>query len=204
MIVILLVIGLVFLAGCSSPPPANNKTISCNEYCVSQPHVQCVGEWKISGTYPNCVCNFECRSEPPPNNSKPNTNITPPSTIPPPANNTTQHPSSPPDQSNITPQSPLPPPPSSIRTIEITARKWDFSPGTISVKKGETVKLMITSEDVTHGFSLPEFGIDETLKPGEIVEVEFTPDKTGSFTFRCSVFCGTGHGGMKGTLIVED
>jgi heme/copper-type cytochrome/quinol oxidase subunit 2 len=221
MILILLVLGLLFLSGCTSPqPPTNNTTLSCNEYCISQPHIQCVGEWKISGTYPNCVCNFECKTEPPQNNTPP-----PP---PPPANNTTQ----PPPANNTTKLTceefcPTQPHIQCVgawnisgtypdcncgftcdiqepQTIEITARQWEFDPGTITVKKGEKVKLMITSQDVTHGFSLPAFNIEETLKPGETVTLEFVPDKAGSFSFKCSVFCGTGHSGMKGTLIVED
>ncbi len=48
-------------ANVSPPPPANNTpAMSCNDYCVTLPHTQCEGSWKISGTYPNCVCTFEC------------------------------------------------------------------------------------------------------------------------------------------------
>lgn len=87
--------------------------------------------------------------------------------------------------------------------VSMTAKSFEFSPATITVKKGVPVKLTITAEDVQHGFSLPEFGIRADLNPGEPAIVEFTPDKAGSFTFACNVFCGAGHGGMKGTLVVE-
>lgn len=90
-----------------------------------------------------------------------------------------------------------------VRTIEIVARRWIFEPAEIKVKKGERVKLKITSQDVTHGFSLPEFKISEVLMPGKDINVEFVADKTGRFSFFCSVQCGSGHSNMKGILIVE-
>ena len=90
-----------------------------------------------------------------------------------------------------------------VKEFTMTAKQWEFIPGTITVNKGDTVKLTITSTDVAHGFNLPEFEVSERLDVGTPVEVEFVADKTGTFTFSCSVPCGSGHGGMKGTLIVE-
>ena len=90
-----------------------------------------------------------------------------------------------------------------IKEFEVTANQWEFTPSTITVNKGDTVKLKITSVDVTHGFTLPDFGINEVLGPGKDVHVEFVADKTGTFSFWCSVPCGSGHSGMRGQLIVK-
>lgn len=90
-----------------------------------------------------------------------------------------------------------------IKEFTITAESWKFSPSTITVNEGDTVKLHIKSIDISHGFGLPEFGITERLEPGVIVDVEFVADKKGTFTFSCTVFCGIGHSGMNGQLIVE-
>ena len=90
-----------------------------------------------------------------------------------------------------------------VKEISITARQWGFDPNPIVVNKGDKVKLNIKSIDVTHGFSLPDFGINSKLNPGQTTTVEFTADKTGTFTFFCSVQCGEGHSNMKGTLIVN-
>lgn len=38
----------------------NATNMTCDAYCRSLPHIQCVGTWNISGTYPGCVCGFEC------------------------------------------------------------------------------------------------------------------------------------------------
>lgn len=90
-----------------------------------------------------------------------------------------------------------------VKEISMTAKQWAFDPAEITVKQGETVRLKIKSLDVTHGFSLPDFNVDEKLEPGKEVTVEFVADKKGTFTFMCSVMCGEGHKGMKGTLVVE-
>ncbi len=91
----------------------------------------------------------------------------------------------------------------SVRQFTMTAKQWEFSPDTITVNKGDTVVLSVRSIDVAHGFALPEFGVNEQLEPGKVVEVEFVADKTGTFSFFCSIVCGAGHGDMKGTLVVE-
>src|SRR3989344_2051051 len=81
--------------------------------------------------------------------------------------------------------------------FNVVATQWKFDPGTIKVKQGDKVKLMIKSEDVPHGFRLADFDISERLNPGETVNVEFTADKKGTFNFFCSVPCGAGQGTMK-------
>lgn len=92
----------------------------------------------------------------------------------------------------------------SVKSFSIVAKNWVFEPATITVKKGDTVKLSIKSVDVDHGFALSAFNVNKPLKPGQTTTVEFVADKTGSFTFFCSVFCGSGHSGMRGTLVVEE
>lgn len=90
-----------------------------------------------------------------------------------------------------------------VKEFTMTAKQFEFVPNTITVNQGDTVKLTITSIDVTHGFNLPDFGINERLNPGKPVTVEFVADKKGTFTFACSVPCGSGHSGMSGRLVVE-
>ncbi len=87
--------------------------------------------------------------------------------------------------------------------IDMTARQWAFEPSTIRVKEGDRVRLNIKNEDVTHGFAIFEFDVNERLLPGKTTTIEFTADKKGEYTFFCSVTCGKGHRDMKGKLIVE-
>lgn len=90
-----------------------------------------------------------------------------------------------------------------VKEFTMTVRQWEFEPSEIIVNKGDTVKLHITSEDVKHGFGLPEFGVNVDLEPGETVDVEFVAGETGTFPFACTVVCGSGHIGMEGQVIVE-
>lgn len=87
--------------------------------------------------------------------------------------------------------------------IEMVARQFSFEPNPIRVKYGERVRLKIKSEDVVHGFALPDFNINVVLNPGEISTVEFVADKRGKFEFYCSIACGVGHLGMRGSIIIE-
>ena len=91
-----------------------------------------------------------------------------------------------------------------IQEIHVTLRKYEFNPGTLHVRKGEHVKLIMTAADHDHGFKLDDFDINQKIPTGTTVVVEFTADKAGTFQFRCSSVCGLGHRGMKGTLVIEE
>jgi cytochrome c oxidase subunit 2 len=87
-----------------------------------------------------------------------------------------------------------------VKEIKITADQWNYNPNLITVNKGDTVKLILSSSDVAHGFSLPEYNINVYISETEAASVEFVADKEGTFTYSCSVHCGSGHGNMRGTL----
>jgi len=90
------------------------------------------------------------------------------------------------------------------RVIQITAKKFEFNPGSITLKKGEPVVFEISSDDRKHGFNLRAFGVRSDLVPGKVSRIRFTPDKTGKFTFSCDIFCGDGHEDMSGTVVVTE
>ena len=90
------------------------------------------------------------------------------------------------------------------RRIEITAKRFSFTPGEITLKKGVPVVLVLTSADVDHGLKFKELNVSVKAKKGQTSEVTFTPDRVGTFTGQCSVFCGSGHGSMKLTLHVSE
>jgi cytochrome c oxidase subunit 2 len=88
------------------------------------------------------------------------------------------------------------------REIKVIARRFEFVPKVINVKKGERVRLVVTSEDVDHGIAIREFGVDQIVKAQETKIIELIADKAGRFDITCSVFCGDGHPDMVGELIV--
>jgi cytochrome c oxidase subunit 2 len=107
-----------------------------------------------------------------------------------------------------------------VQVVEMTAKKYDYSPDEIRVKQGTRVQLKIRAIDRTHGFKIrlyPE-GTPEKGEPGlrmadnqnnfKLEEnqertIEFVAERPGIYIFRCSVFCGMGHRGMSGKIIVE-
>lgn len=108
----------------------------------------------------------------------------------------------------------------SVQVVEMTAKKYAYSPDEIRVKMGTRVQLKIRATDRTHGFKIrlyPE-GAPEKGEPGlrmadnknnfKLEEnqertIEFVAERPGVYIFRCSVFCGMGHRGMSGKIIVE-
>lgn len=89
------------------------------------------------------------------------------------------------------------------RVINITAKRFEFSPNQITLKKGEPVKLMLTSDDVTHGFYLKPLKIDEVIVPGKTTEVNLTPQTAGTYLLICDHFCGVNHASMNMKIVVE-
>ena len=88
--------------------------------------------------------------------------------------------------------------------IRISAKKFEFHPNKVTARRGEPLTFVLTSEDRIHGFKMTDFALRADIVPGQETRVTLTPDKAGSFTFFCDVFCGDGHEDMDGTLVVED
>ena len=93
-------------------------------------------------------------------------------------------------------------PQSDEQLIRISAKTFEFQPSEITVKKGIPVTLELISTDRHHGFKLSAFQLRADIKPDFVEKVRFVPDRTGTFTFLCDVFCGDRHEEMSGTLTV--
>ena len=88
---------------------------------------------------------------------------------------------------------------SGLQEIKVTV-KGGYSPDVIVVKEGMPLRLNFyrdetssCSEQVNFG----DFGISRELPAFKTTPIEFTPDKTGEFTFVC------GMGMIRGKLIVQ-
>ena len=90
------------------------------------------------------------------------------------------------------------------KVIKITAKKFNYTPGEVKLKKGVPVILEFRSQDVLMGFNLPDFNVRADIVPGKPTRLRLVPDKTGTFVFLCDIFCGTGHEEMNGKLTVVD
>jgi cytochrome c oxidase subunit 2 len=90
------------------------------------------------------------------------------------------------------------------KVIEITAKKFEFTPNQITLKKGEPVILRVTTADRVHGFMSRPLKFDTDIAVGKATDVAVTPDTVGDFTVICDHYCGTGHGGMNMKITVVE
>jgi cytochrome c oxidase subunit II len=90
-----------------------------------------------------------------------------------------------------------------VKTIDVIASSFKFEPSIISVAQGDRVRLRLRSADRNHDFAIKGFRVKALIpKTGEAVTVAFVADRAGTFEFACAEYCGTGHSGMKGKLVV--
>jgi len=95
-------------------------------------------------------------------------------------------------------------PPGETVDVTVTSDEYSFSPATITVKNGVTVRLTLKNTgNVSHNFLIDALDVDSGLvSPGSSKTFEFSADGAGTYSFYCSV---PGHedSGMVGTLEVE-
>ncbi len=91
----------------------------------------------------------------------------------------------------------------SMKSFTVSGTEFAFSPNTLSVNKGDTVKITFTNNGtLPHNFTITELAVkSKTIMPGQSDTVTFIADKAGTFVYFCSV---PGHKdkGMVGTFTV--
>ena len=91
------------------------------------------------------------------------------------------------------------------RVIQMVAERFAYNPSKITVKQGELVEIVLTSEDTDHGFRIAGTNIDVAIPQagkGE-VRLRFIARAKGRFVYECSRPCGAGHNLMRGEFIVQ-
>jgi cytochrome c oxidase subunit 2 len=73
--------------------------------------------------------------------------------------------------------------PGKERVVKIVARKFEFSPRRIVLKKDVPVVLELSSADRDHGFSAPALGASAAIKPGQTTRVRLVATTVGTFPF---------------------
>jgi cytochrome c oxidase subunit 2 len=88
------------------------------------------------------------------------------------------------------------------KEFNLKLKQFAYEPNVLRVSKGDRVKINIDSVDVTHGFYLDGYGINQTVPEREQKTLEFVANQAGAFRFRCSSTCGAFHPFMIGKLVV--
>ena len=95
------------------------------------------------------------------------------------------------------------------REITLTAKQWTYEPFRLTAKKGEQVRVNLTTADVPHSFMLPLTPGGEMAhaiaEPGTTTSADFeVVHEPGTYYYWCETPCGEGHSEMHGEFIVED
>jgi cytochrome c oxidase subunit 2 len=93
---------------------------------------------------------------------------------------------------------------SGLKIIKVTAKRFEYVPQQITLKKGVPTVIQLTTEDRSHGFNIPLMKLRVDIEPGKVAELKLTPQKSGEFDFFCDIFCGSGHEGMNGKITVTE
>lgn len=97
----------------------------------------------------------------------------------------------------------LSPPPTvknGVQEVTLSVQGGSYMPNPIRVKKGMPVRLVAdigAMPGCSKSVVIPEFGIRKVVRAGDNL-IEFTPDKSGTFDFSCSM------GMYRGKIVVEE
>lgn len=90
-----------------------------------------------------------------------------------------------------------------VKIFDVDGKNFSFSPSTLTVNKGDKVKITLRNSDGLHDLVIDEFKVrTPRINAGQTAVVEFTADKTGSFFYYCSVGSHRAMG-MQGKLVVQ-
>lgn len=100
--------------------------------------------------------------------------------------------------------------PEGAMVVKVMARQWswlfEYENGAkdteLRVPVGSPVKLILTSQDVIHGFYAPAFRIKQDAVPGMTNYLWFQPTEVGTFDVLCSQYCGLEHAHMLTKIVV--
>lgn len=87
--------------------------------------------------------------------------------------------------------------------IYLQASQFQWRP-ILELEQGETYRILISSTDVQHGFSVQPGNVNFQVLPEFITGLEITPEEAGEYTILCNEFCGLGHHLMVGQIIVVE
>jgi len=88
--------------------------------------------------------------------------------------------------------------------VELVASKEGFRPKVVNARKGDTLRLRLTTADDEHCFALEAFRVEKRIRPGRPVTVDLTPDREGTFPFYCCLETGEAAQVQHGRLVVVD
>lgn len=87
--------------------------------------------------------------------------------------------------------------PANAQVVNVVASDWKWTLDKSTFKVGEPIDFHVQATEGAHGFHLEGTDINQTVSQGQSpVDKIWTPDKAGTYTIKCDVYCGSGHDKM--------
>ncbi len=87
---------------------------------------------------------------------------------------------------------------------DVVASRSGFKPDVLNARKGETLRLRLTSADQEHCFAIDAFRVEKRVVAGRATAVDVTPDRAGTFEFHCCLETGQAAEKEKGRIVVAE
>lgn len=89
-------------------------------------------------------------------------------------------------------------------TLEVAASRGGFEPSTLTIRRGETVHVVLTSKDGEHCFAIDELRIEKRIVPGRPTRLDLAADRAGTYVFYCCLESGAAAEKERGQLTVGE
>jgi cytochrome c oxidase subunit 2 len=94
--------------------------------------------------------------------------------------------------------------PAETPVVEILASHRGFQPSTVSLRRGEPVRILLSTADDAHCFAVDAFRLEKRIAPGRETAFDFTPDRSGTFPFCCCLETGRAAVIERGHLQIQE
>jgi len=88
--------------------------------------------------------------------------------------------------------------------VRVQASREGFSPERLTLRRGETVRVHLTSADGPHCFAVDGLRVEKRIVPGRETVFDVSPDEGGSFPFYCCLETGAALDRERGEIVVTE
>jgi heme/copper-type cytochrome/quinol oxidase subunit 2 len=88
--------------------------------------------------------------------------------------------------------------------VAVRISKQGFQPSRITVRRGETTRLVLTSADGEHCFAVDALRVEKRVVPGRPTRLDLVPGEAGVFPFYCCLESGDAGRVERGELTVTE
>ncbi len=89
-------------------------------------------------------------------------------------------------------------------TIELRVSRRGFEPSRLSLRRGESVRFVVSSADDEHCFAIDALRVEKRVRAGRATRFELTPERSGVFPYYCCLESGEAAKVERGQLTVSD